>query len=431
MKLWAKEGMEVASKVEAFTVGADRELDMRLAKCDVLGSRAHVAMLESVGLLSKEEARSLTRGLNDILGEIIEGTFNIDEGCEDVHSYIEMVLTERLGSTGKRIHSGRSRNDQVATAIKLYLKEEVACIRDGLLRLFQLLQELSEKYKDQLMPGYTHMQVAMPSSFGLWFGGYAESLIDDMELLTAAKTIIDKNPLGSGAGYGSSFPLNRKMTTDLLGFNTLNYNSIYAQMSRGKSERAMGVAMAAISNTLSRLSMDVCLFNSQNFAFVSFPKELTTGSSIMPHKRNPDVFELIRAECNRIQAIPNELTLLTNNLPSGYHRDYQMSKGILFPAISELKDCLDMVVLMLGNICIHEHLSGDSRYKYVFTVERVHGLVQEGIPFREAYRQVGKEVEDGSFHFTSESLDHVHEGSIGNLCNADIRLEMEKVLRKW
>lgn len=431
MKLWAKEGIEVANKVEAFTVGADRELDVLLARCDVLGSKAHVAMLESVGLLTKEEMRSLTRGLNGILGEIEEGTFTIDMECEDVHSYIEMVLTERLGPTGKKIHSGRSRNDQVATAMKLYLKEEAVFIKDKLLQLFQLLQELSEKHKDQLMPGYTHLQVAMPSSFGLWFGAYAESLVDDMELLVAAKSIIDKNPLGSGAGYGSSFPLNRRMTTDLLGFNTLSYNSIYAQMSRGKSERAIGVAMAAIANTVSRLSMDVCLFNSQNFGFVSFPNELTTGSSIMPHKRNPDVFELIRAKCNRIQAVPNELTLLTSNLPSGYHRDCQLSKGILFPAISELKDCVEMAVLMLGNISVHERLLDEERYKYVFTVEGVHKLVQQGVPFREAYQQVAREVEDGSFTCRPQSLDHVHEGSIGNLCNEEVRRELERVLGKW
>lgn len=429
MKLWQKEKTETSDRILNFTVGRDREFDMQLARYDVQGSMAHVHMLHSVGLLTAKELTDISAELNKITAMIDEGDFEIDDSAEDIHSQIEGMLTERIGEAGKKIHTGRSRNDQVAVDIKLFLRNEARDIKASVLNLFSLLQNLSEEYKSVLMPGYTHLQVAMPSSFGLWFGAYAESLTDDMELLAAAYNIINKNPLGSGAGYGSSFPLSRKATTELLHFNDLNYNSIYAQMSRSKAEKAMGNALAAFAHTLSRLSMDICLFTSQNFGFVSFPDKLTTGSSIMPHKKNPDVFELVRARCNRIQAVPNELALLISNLPSGYHRDTQLSKEILFPAIESLKECLDIISYMLQSIQVKENIIADDKYKYIFTVEKINKLVNEGVSFREAYKAVGAEVEAGTFFFNDE-LQHTHEGSIGNLCNEEIKRLMDIVAEK-
>jgi argininosuccinate lyase len=432
MKLWNKENTNTSQLVEAFTVGRDKEFDILLAEHDVLGSIAHTQMLETVGLLSKEELASIQKELNNILKEIQNSTFKIQNDSEDIHSQIELMLTQRIGEAGKKIHSGRSRNDQIAVDIKLYLRAEVLKIKDEAKDLFNLLIVQSEKYKDKLFPGYTHLQIAMPSSFGLWFGAYAESLVDDLELLSAAYHIANKNPLGSGAGYGSSFPLNRTLTTELLHFETLNYNSVYAQMTRGKTERSVSFALSSIAATLSKLSMDACLYINQNFAFISFPNELTTGSSIMPHKKNPDVFELIRAKCNRIQSIPNELTLLINNLPSGYHRDLQLTKEILFPAIEELKSCLQIAQLMLSNIQIKDDILSDEKYKYIFSVEAVNALVNKGISFREAYKQIGNQIEKGEFNFDyKKKLNHTHEGSIGNLGNEKIAEEMNKALTKF
>jgi len=431
-KLWSKEATSTSQLVETFTVGKDKEFDVLLAEYDVLGSLAHTQMLASVGLLSKEDLALVHRELNNILAIIREGKFFIEKDIEDVHSQVEYMLTQRIGEAGKKIHSGRSRNDQVAVDIKLYLRAQVLQLRDEVKELFDLLVRLSEQYKDKLLPGYTHLQIAMPSSFGLWFGAYAESLVDDLELLAAAYHIVNKNPLGSGAGYGSSFPLDREETTRLLGFRTLNYNSVYAQMSRGKTEKVVAVGLASIAASLSRLSMDCCLYISQNFGFISFPSELTTGSSIMPHKKNPDVFELIRAKCNRIQATPNELTLLINNLPSGYHRDLQLTKEILFPAIEDGKACLQMMRLMLSNIQVRDGILDDEKYKYLFSVEAVNELVNKGIPFREAYRQVGNQIDKGEFHFDHrQQLHHTHAGSLGNLSNDKIMAEMEKVLSKF
>ena len=432
MKLWNKENTNTSKLVEAFTVGRDKEFDILLAEYDVLGSLAHTQMLESVGLLTKEELSPIQKELNNILSEIRNSKFTIQNGSEDIHSQIELMLTQRIGEAGKKIHSGRSRNDQIAVDIKLYLRAEILKIKDEVKNLFDLLISQSEKYKTKLLPGYTHLQIAMPSSFGLWFAAYAESLIDDLELLSAAYHITNKNPLGSGAGYGSSFPLNRKLTTELLHFETLNYNSVYAQMTRGKTEKSVSFALSSIASTLSKLSMDACLYINQNFAFISFPNELTTGSSIMPHKKNPDVFELIRAKCNRIQSIPNEFTLLINNLPSGYHRDLQLTKEILFPAIEELKSCLQIAMLMLSNIEIKDNILSDEKYKYIFSVEAVNELVNKGISFREAYKQIGDQIEKGEFHFDhKKQLHHTHEGSIGNLCNDKIAEEMKKVLLKF
>lgn len=430
MKLWQKENTTVSDKIVNFTVGKDREFDTVLAKYDVQGSIAHAIMLFEVGLLSQVECTAITEELENILASIHNNEFKINSSSEDIHSQIEMMLTQRIGEAGKKIHTGRSRNDQVALDIKLYLRNEIAEIKTAVLQLFDLLLNLSEKHKHILMPGYTHLQVAMPSSFGLWFGAYAESLVDDMELLAAAYHVINKNPLGSGAGYGSSFPLNRMTTTQLLQFDTLNYNSIYAQMSRGKGEKVMSMAFSSIAATLSKFSMDVCLFMNQNFGFISFPDHLTTGSSIMPHKKNPDVFELIRAKCNRVQALPNELTLLINNLPSGYHRDLQLTKEILFPAIESLQSCLDIAVEMLKEITIKDHILQDDKYKYLFTVEKINELVNEGLSFRDAYKQVGNEVEAGTFYYGKE-LQHTHEGSIGNLCNEQIRNLMQKVIKSF
>lgn len=426
MKIWQKENTTTSAAIERFTVGNDRDFDLLLAKYDVQGSLAHVSMLFEVGLLSEPDFIEIKSGLEAILEQVLSGDFAVDDNCEDIHSQIEWMLTERIGDAGKKIHSGRSRNDQVAVDIKLYLKEELGVIKGLVLQLFDLLIELSNTHADKLMPGYTHLQVAMPSSFGLWFGAYAESLTDDMEMLQAAYSVTDKNPLGSGAGYGSSFPLNRTRTTELLALSGLHYNSVYAQMSRGKTEKFVATGIAAIAATLSKLSMDACLYNSQNFAFISFPEELTTGSSIMPHKKNPDVFELIRGRCNRIQAVPNELTLLINNLPSGYHRDMQLTKEVLFPAIESLKACIKMAILMLENIQIKDGILDDERYKYIFTVEKLNDLVAQGMPFRDAYRQVGNEVNDGTFSYSVNELHHTHEGSIGNLCNDMIAMRMAK-----
>jgi argininosuccinate lyase len=432
MKLWQKESTSVSELVEKFTVGRDKEFDILLAKYDVRGSIAHVTMLGEVGLMTKEEAAKAVEALKQIEQEIKENQFAIAEDVEDVHSQVELLLTKRIGDIGKKIHSGRSRNDQVAVDIKLYLRAEILSIKNEIKELFDLLISQSEKYKDKLLPGYTHLQIAMPSSFGLWFGAYAESLVDDLEILAAAYSVANKNPLGSGAGYGSSFPLNRTTTTQLLDFATLNYNSVYAQMSRGKTEKIVAMGLSCIAATLSKLSMDCCLYLNQNFGFISFPSELTTGSSIMPHKKNPDVFELIRAKCNRIQSTPNELTLLLNNLPSGYHRDLQLTKEILFPAIEELKACIQLARLMLSNIEIKDNILADEKYKYLFSVEAVNELVNKGIPFREAYQQVGNQIEKEEFNFDyTKGLHHTHEGSIGNLQNDAIENLMNEVMQKF
>jgi argininosuccinate lyase len=431
-KLWSKEMTSTSALIENFTVGRDKEFDVLLAEYDVLGSLAHTEMLGSVGLLAKEDLSKIHQALHQILSEIRTGNFTIDKDVEDVHSQIEGLLTQRIGEAGKMIHSGRSRNDQVAVDIKLYLRAQIQNIRSEVGQLFDQLIDLGEKYKNTLLPGYTHLQIAMPSSFGLWFGAYAESLIDDLELLAAAYQITNKNPLGSGAGYGSSFPLDREMTTKLLGFRTLNINSIYAQMSRGKTEKAVATGLASVAATLGRMAMDCCLYINQNFDFISFPPELTTGSSIMPHKKNPDVLELIRAKCSRLQSTTNELTLLINNLPSGYHRDLQLTKEILFPAITDLTACLQMMRLMLANIQIKDHILEDEKYKYLFSVEAVNQLVNKGVPFREAYQQIGNEIEKGNFKFDyTKKLSHTHLGSIGNPGNDRISAEMKKVLEKF
>lgn len=428
MKLWSK-GYDADKTVEQFTVGRDREFDLHLAKHDVAGSIAHITMLESIGLLTKEELTQLTEGLNDIAKTIAEGKFTIEDDVEDVHSQVELLLTRKLGDVGKKIHAGRSRNDQVLVDLKLFFREELQHIAQDISQLFDTLIELSERYKQVLMPGYTHMQIAMPSSFGLWFGAYAESLADDMLLLEAAYRLANQNPLGSAAGYGSSFPLNRSMTTELLGFDTMHYNAINAQLSRGKTERSIGYAISAVAYSLGKLAMDICLYMGQNFGFVSFPDELTTGSSIMPHKKNPDVCELIRAKCNRLQAVPNELSLLTTNLPTGYHRDFQLLKEAIFPAIDELKNCLQTMTFMLHHINVNEHILDDERYSYLFTVEDVNNLVLNGIPFRDAYKQIGEQVQNGTYK-PNKTVKHTHEGSIGKLCTEEIKQKMQDVLNK-
>ena len=429
MKLWAKDQSAPHEMVEKFTVGRDQEFDLLLAQYDVQGSLAHTQMLAKVGLINPEEWAAIEQGLQDIQQEIRAGQFQIEAGVEDVHSQVELLLTRRIGEAGKKIHAGRSRNDQVAVDIKLYLRAEMKDIQGLVLALFEQLLELSEKHQNVLLPGYTHLQVAMPSSFGLWFGAWAESLVDDMELLQAAARIVDKNPLGSGAGYGSAFPLDRSLTTELLGFRTMHRNSVYAQMSRGKTEKIVAMAMSNLGSTLGRFSMDICLYLSQNFNFISFPAELTTGSSIMPHKKNPDIFELIRAKSNRLQALPNELTLLLTNLPSGYHRDLQLTKEILFPAIGELKNCLVMMQHALQSIEVRRDILADERYQYLFSVEAVNQLVNQGISFREAYKTVGNAIEAGDFAWdTNQKLQHTHEGSIGNLGTSEIRAEMARVL---
>ncbi len=425
MQLWNK-GYEPDKMIEEFTVGNDRELDMKLARYDVQGSLAHIKMLNSIGLLSDEDLAKLVPALEEIGHEIEAGQFTIEPGVEDVHSQVEFLLTSRLGDTGKKIHSGRSRNDQVLVDLKLMMRDELKHIADSMLSLFAKLQSLSEKYKDVLMPGYTHLQIAMPSSFGLWFGAYAESLVDDMEMLRAAYRIADQNPLGSAAGYGSSFPLDREMTTRLLDFHTLHYNVVAAQMSRGKTERAAAMAIASIASTLGHFAMDVCMYMCGNFRFVSFPDEFTTGSSIMPHKKNPDVFEIMRGKCNRLQAVPNEVALLTANLPLGYNRDLQLLKDILFPATEEMVRCLDMCSMMLDHIIINRNILDDSKYDYLFTVEDVNRLVLEGMPFRDAYKKVGMEVQEGKYK-PHRTVNHTHEGSIGNLCTEQIRKKMQGV----
>ncbi|MDE6417872.1 MAG: argininosuccinate lyase [Duncaniella sp.] len=413
--------------IEEFTVGADRELDLRLARYDVQGSMAHIRMLESIGLLTREELDVLLEGLSEIAETIERGEFTIEEGVEDVHSQVEFMLTAKLGEVGKKIHSGRSRNDQVLVDLKLFMRDELRKVAEATARLFDTLIALSDKHKDVLMPGYTHLQVAMPSSFGLWFGAYAESLADDMQMLVAAYNIANQNPLGSAAGYGSSFPLDRTMTTRLLGFKDLHYNVVAAQMSRGKTERAASMAIASIASTLGRLAMDVCMWMCQNFGFVSFPDELTTGSSIMPHKKNPDVFEIMRGKCNRLQAVPNEIALLTANLPLGYNRDLQLLKDIIFPATTEMIECLDMAEYMLRQMRVRGDIIDDPRYDYLFTVEEVNRLVLSGVPFREAYRTVGREVQEGTYRPVRE-VHHTHEGSIGNLCNPEISRKFHATL---
>lgn len=428
MKLWSK-GFEPDRMIEEFTVGRDRELDLRLARYDVQGSMAHIRMLESIGLLKKDELDLLIEALEDIADVIERGDFVIEEGVEDVHSEVEFMLTARLGDIGKKIHSGRSRNDQVLVDLKLFMRDEIRHIAEAVNRLFDRLQALSEEHKDKLMPGYTHMQVAMPSSFGLWFGAYAESLADDMQMLVAAYNVANQNPLGSAAGYGSSFPLDREMTTRLLGFETLHYNVVAAQMSRGKTERAVSMAIASIASTLGHLAMDVCMWMCQNFGFVSFPDELTTGSSIMPHKKNPDVFEIMRGKCNRLQSVQNEIALLTANLPLGYNRDLQLLKDIIFPATQEMIDCLDMATFMLPQMKVRTDIINDTRYDYLFTVEEVNRLVLSGMPFREAYRKVGGEVQDGTYRPNRE-VHHTHQGSIGNLCNEEITRKFHTLLDK-
>jgi argininosuccinate lyase len=426
MKLWQKDKASL-KEVETFTTGNDRQFDLMLAPFDVLGCIAHVIMLETVGLLTKEDKDSLVKELQSVYKEIQHSTFAIQHDVEDVHSQVEFLLTQKLGGVGKKIHSGRSRNDQVLLDIKLFLRSELEELVKSVQPFFDLLQNQSEKYKNYLLPGYTHLQLAMPSSFGLWFGAYAESLTDDMITLKAAYDVVNKNPLGSAAGYGSSFPINRTLTTRLLGFDDLNYNVVYAQMGRGKTERIVAQSMANIADTLSKLSMDACLYLNQNFGFVSFPAELTTGSSIMPHKKNPDVFELIRSHCNRIKALPNEIMMMTANLPSGYHRDLQLLKEHLFPAFKYLKDCIEMAGLMLGNIEIKKDILADEKYKYLFSVEEVNKLVHAGMPFRDAYKKVGLDVEAGNFKYDT-AVQHTHEGSIGNLCTADIRNKMQALI---
>lgn len=425
-KLWDK-GFEPDALIEKFTVGNDRDLDLRLARYDVQGSMAHIKMLQSIGLLEKDELDTLLAGLEDILKTIEAGDFRIEDDVEDVHSQVEFLLTQRLGDLGKKIHAGRSRNDQVLVDLKLFMRDELRTIAKAVERLFDRLLQLSDRYKDVLMPGYTHLQVAMPSSFGLWFGAYAESLTDDMHMLVAAYNVANQNPLGSAAGYGSSFPLNRTMTTQLLGFADMNYNVVAAQMSRGKTERAVSMAVAAIASTLAHLAMDVCMWMCQNFGFVKFPDELTTGSSIMPHKKNPDVFEIMRGKCNRLQGLPNEVALLTTNLPLGYNRDLQLLKDIIFPATDELVNCLDMAEFMLRHIKVNEDILSDPKYDYLFTVEDVNRLALSGMPFRDAYKTVGMQVQRGEYKPT-RSVHHTHEGSIGNLCNDRIAAKMQRVM---
>jgi argininosuccinate lyase len=429
MKLWQKDN-DSLKEVSQFTVGNDRAMDLYLASFDVLGSLAHIKMLESVGLLTKDELNVLSKELKVIYSEIKKGNFTIEDGVEDIHSQVELLLTKKLGEAGKKIHSGRSRNDQVLVDVKLFLRHEIQNLTGNINSLFELLLAKSEEHKDKLLPGYTHLQLAMPSSFGLWFGAYAESLADDLITLQSAYRTTNKNPLGSAAGYGSSFPLNRKMTTDLLGFEDLNYNVVYAQIGRGKTERIVAQALSNIAATLSKLAMDACLFLNQNFAFISFPDELTTGSSIMPHKKNPDVFELIRAKCNTLQALPNEIVLLTTNLPSGYHRDFQLLKEKVFPAFKTLNDCLEMTGLMLSNIKIKDNILTDEKYKFLFSVEEVNKLVLSGVPFRDAYKKIGKDIEDGKFTYSTK-INHTHEGSIGNLCNDKIKEVFTKTLQSF
>lgn len=426
-KLWEK-NVQVDQEVDRFTVGKDREMDLYLAKYDVLGSMAHITMLESIGLLTAEELQTLLAALREIYKIAESGSFVIEEGIEDVHSQVELMLTRSLGDMGKKIHSGRSRNDQVLLDLKLFTRAQIQTLVTAVTELFEVLIAQSNRYQAVLMPGYTHLQVAMPSSFGLWFGAYAESLVDDLQMLQAAYRVCNRNPLGSAAGYGSSFPLNRQLTTDLLGFDSLDYNVVYAQMGRGKMERTVAFAMAGIAATLSKLAFDACLFNSQNFGFIKLPDQFTTGSSIMPHKKNPDVFELTRAKCNKIQGLPQQITLIANNLPSGYFRDLQIIKELFLPAFDELKDCLRMATHMMREVKVNEHILDDERYALMFSVEEVNRRVLAGVPFRDAYKQVGLEIEAGQFKPNKE-VEHTHEGSIGNPCNEQITQLMQTVVK--
>lgn len=426
MKLWEK-NVQVNKEIDRFTVGRDREMDIYLAKHDVMGSMAHITMLESIGLLTTEELQLLLAELRKIHTEIEEGKFVIEDDVEDVHSQVELLLTRRLGDVGKKIHSGRSRNDQVLLDLKLFTRTQIREIAQDVEQLFHALICQSEKYKDILLPGYTHLQIAMPSSFGLWFGAYAESLVDDMLFLQAAYKMCNRNPLGSAAGYGSSFPLNRTMTTELLGFDSMNYNVVYAQMGRGKLERNVASALAGIAGTISKLAYDACLYNSQNFGFVKLPDECTTGSSIMPHKKNPDVFELTRAKCNKLQSLPQQIMMIANNLPSGYFRDLQIIKEIFIPAFEELKDCLQMTTYIIQEMEVNTHILDDDKYLLIFSVEEVNRLAREGMPFRDAYKTVGLNIEAGHFSH-NKKVNHTHEGSIGNLCNEAIGVLMQKVV---
>ena len=429
MKLWQK-NFDTNSEIERFTVGRDREMDLYLAQDDVLGSMAHITMLESIGLLESDELKQLLAELRRIYADIQKGHFCIEDGIEDVHSQVELMLTRALGDMGKKIHSGRSRNDQVLVDLRLFTRRQLKAVVDDVVVLFRELQKQSENYKHVLMPGYTHLQVAMPSSFGLWFGAYAESLVDDMMMLQAAYRQTNRNPLGSAAGYGNSFPLNRSLTTSLLGFDSMDYNVVYAQMGRGKTERNVAYALASVAGTIAKLAFDACMFNSQNFAFVKLPNECTTGSSIMPHKKNPDVFELTRAKCNKLQAMPQQIMLIMNNLPSGYFRDLQIIKEIFLPAFEELRDCLQMTTYIISKIQVNEHILDDARYDLMFSVEEVNRRAASGTPFRDAYKQVGLEIEAGQFVPVKE-VQHTHEGSIGNLCNDRIAALMEEVLKDF
>ncbi|WP_312821950.1 argininosuccinate lyase [Epilithonimonas sp.] len=429
-KIWQKDNTKTNDLVNKFTVGKDLDFDDRLAKYDVLGSIAHAKMLAEVGLIRLDEEQAIVAVLEEVLSDIEKGSFEIDKTAEDIHSQIETILIEKLGETGKKIHTARSRNDQVLTDIKLYLLDEIREITERTDSFFQILKDKANQHKNVLLPGYTHFQVAMPSSFGLWFGAYAESLVDDLELLFATKNIINKNPLGSAAGYGSSFPIDRESTTYKLDFRTLNYNVVYAQMTRGKSEKLLANSLSVLAGTLSKFSYDVCLYLSQNFDFISFPKEFTTGSSIMPHKKNPDIFELVRARCNRIQGLPNELILLTNNLPSGYHRDLQLTKEILFPAIDSLKECLEILIYTLPNIEVKDNILDDEKYKYIFSVEKINEEVKNGKSFRDAYIQIGQEIENNVFEYDYKELNHSHQGSLGNLCLDEIEYQFNKVRDK-
>ncbi|CEJ70071.1 Argininosuccinate lyase [Chryseobacterium oranimense G311] len=429
-KIWQKDDLATNILVNRFTVGKDLDFDERLAKYDVKGSMAHCKMLAETGIISVGESEQMLSVLADILNDIESGNFVIDKEAEDIHSQVEAILIEKLGDTGKKIHTARSRNDQVLLDIKLYLLDEIREITALTDEFFQILIKLANQHKNKLLPGYTHFQIAMPSSFGLWLGAYAEALLDDVELLFSVKNIINKNPLGSAAGYGSSFPIDRESTTYNLGFQSMNYNSVYAQMTRGKSEKMLSMAMATLAGTLGKFSYDVCLYLSQNFDFISFPKEFTTGSSIMPHKKNPDIFELVRARCNRIQALPNELILLTNNLPSGYHRDVQLTKEILFPAIDSLKECLEILNYTLPNIQVKDGILEDEKYKYLFSVEKINEEVKKGSSFRDAYVKVGQEIENNEFEFQAGNLNHTHQGSIGNLCLDKIEYQFNKLKNK-
>ncbi len=429
MKLWDK-GYSEDERIDRFTVGRDRELDLHLAPFDVLGTMAHITMLETIGLLEQGELDALLKELKAIYKTAEEGKFVIEDDIEDVHSQVELMLTRRLGDIGKKVHSGRSRNDQVLLDLKLYIRAQIEDLVGRVSKLFDVLQSQSEKYKDILIPGYTHLQVAMPSSFGLWFGAYAESLTDDMTMLAAAWDVANQNPLGAAAGYGSSFPLNRAMTTRLLGFDDLAYNVVYAQMGRGKTERIVTFALAAIAETIGRLAFDGCLFTSQNFGFIHLPKQMTTGSSIMPHKKNPDVFELVRAHCNKIQGAPNTIRLISGNLPSGYFRDMQIIKEVFIPLFDEIKDCIDITAYAIENIEVERDIMKDPRYKYAFSVEEVNRRALAGTPFRDAYRQVGMEIEQGHFEFNGQ-IHHTHEGSIGNLCNDKIREKMDRIRSRF